>query len=302
MTQETNTKDLYRITPLIEGKEFEFLSATVKVEFGGLSHTGKVRPINEDHYLITRLGRDQETLLTNLPGGDVPQHFQEWGYAMVVADGMGGAARGEEASRLAISTLAHLGLHFGKWNLRINERIAREVTERAERFYQSVGEAVIEEARADPSLTGMGTTLTGAFSAGSDLFVASVGDSRVYLFRRGRLLQLTRDQTYSQLLADTGQIPQHEVSTHHLRHILTDAIGIGAKVNVKVRHLSLWDEDILLLCTDGLTEMVDEEEIAGVLLRDQSAQDTCQTLVDLALEHGGTDNVTVVLAKYQIPV
>jgi serine/threonine protein phosphatase PrpC len=303
VTQETDTKESYRITPLIEGKEFEFLSATVKLEFGGLSHTGKVRPINEDHYLITRLGRDQETLLTNLPVGDVPQHFQEWGYAMVVADGIGGAARGEEASRLAITTLAHLGLHFGKWNLRINERIAREVTERAERFYQSVGEAVTEEGRADPSLTGMGTTLTGAFSAGSDLFVTSVGDSRVYLFRRGRLLQLTRDQTYSQLLADTGQIRQHEVSTHHLRHILTDAIGGGAgKFNVKVRHLSLWNEDTVLLCTDGLTEMVDEEEIAGVLMRGQSAQETCQTLVDLALEHGGKDNVTVLLAKYEIPV
>ena len=110
-------------------------------------------------------------------------------------------------------------------------------------------------------------------------------------------------QTYSQLLADIGQIPQHEVSTHHLRHILTDAIGVGAgKVNVKVRHLPLLNEDRLLLCTDGLTEMVDEEEIAGVLMRDQSAQDTCQTLVDLALEHGGTDNVTVLLAKYEIPV
>jgi protein phosphatase len=303
MTKETDTKELYRITPLMAGKEFEFLSATVKVEFGGLSHKGKVRPINEDHYLITRLGRDQETLLTNLAAGDVPQHLQEWGYAMVVADGMGGAARGEEASRLAISTLAHLGLQFGRWNLRINKQIAREVTERAERFYQRVGEAVIEEGRTDPSLKGMGTTLTGAFSAGSDLFVASVGDSRVYLFRRGRLLQLTRDQTYSQLLADTGQIPQHEVSTHHLRHILTDAIGVGAgKVNVNVRHLPLLDEDRLLLCTDGLTEMVDEEEIAGVLMRDQPAQDACQALVDLALEHGGVDNVTVLLAKYEIPV
>src|ERR1700682_1997341 len=227
MTKEADTKEMYRVSPPIKGREFEVLSSTVKVEFGGLSHTGKVRPINEDHFMITRLGRDQETLLTNLPAGDVAQHFQEAGDAMVVADGMGGAARGEEASRLAISTLAHLGLQFGKWNLRINEEIAREVSDRAARFYQRVGEAVIEEGRADPSLTGMGTTLTGAFSAGSDLFVASVGDSRVYLFRRGGLLQLTRDQTYSQLLADMGQIPQHEVSTHHLRHILTDAIGSG---------------------------------------------------------------------------
>jgi PPM family protein phosphatase len=303
MTKETDTKELNRVPPLTKGKEFEVLSSTVKVEFGGLSHTGKVRPINEDHYMITRLGRDQETLLTNLPEGDVPHHFQESGYAMVVADGLGGAARGEVASRRAISTLAHLGLQFGKWNLRINEEIAREVSERAERFYQRVGEAVIEEGRTDPSLAGMGTTLTGAFSAGSDLFVASVGDSRVYLFRRGRLLQLTRDQTYSQLLADMGQIPQHKVSTHHLRHVLTDAIGVGSgKINVKVRHLPLLNEDRLLLCTDGLTEMVDEEEIAGVLMRDQGAQDACQTLVDLALEHDGKDNVTVLLAKYEIPV
>jgi PPM family protein phosphatase len=302
MSNEIDTKE-YRMLPLIAGKEFEFLSATVKVDFGGLSHVGKVRLINEDHYMITRLGRDQEMLLTNLPEGDVPKHFQESGYAMVVADGMGGAARGEEASRLAISTLAHLGLQFGKWNLRINQQIAREVSERAERFYQRVGEAVIEEARKDPSKTGMGTTLTGAFSAGSDLFVCSVGDSRVYLFRRGRLLQLTRDQTYAQLLADIGQIPQHEVATHHLRHILTDAIGVGSgKVSVKVRHLPLLNEDMLLLCTDGLTDMVDEEEIEAVLMRGLSAQDACQTLVDLALEHGGKDNVTVLLAKYEIPI
>jgi serine/threonine protein phosphatase PrpC len=303
MTQETDTKELHRVPQRIEDKPFDPLSATVRVEFGGLSHTGKVRTINEDHYMITRLGRDQETLLTNLPKGDVPEHFQESGYGMVVADGMGGAARGEEASRLAISTLAHLSLQFGRWNLRINDEIAHEVTERAERFYQRIGQAVIDEARTDPSKTGMGTTLTGAFSAGNDLFVCSVGDSRVYLFRHGRLLQLTRDQTYSQLLADLGQIPQHEVSTHHLRHILTDAIGVGAgKVNVTVRHLPLLNEDVLLLCTDGLTEMVDEEEIAGVLMRGQSAQDACQTLVDVALEHGGIDNVTVLLAKYEIPV
>src|SRR6266487_968253 len=94
MAKATDTEESLRVSPLIEDYEFKVLSSTVKVEFGGLSHAGKVRPINEDHYLITRLGRDQETLLTNLPAGDVPEHFQESGYAMVLADGMGGAARG----------------------------------------------------------------------------------------------------------------------------------------------------------------------------------------------------------------
>src|SRR4051812_42600916 len=118
MTKEADTKELIRVSPLTKGKEFSVLSSSVKVEFGGLSHTGRVRVINEDHFLIARLGRDQETVLTNLSEDDVPQHFRESGYAMAVADGMGGAARGEEASRLAISTLAHLGLQFGKWSLR----------------------------------------------------------------------------------------------------------------------------------------------------------------------------------------
>ncbi len=299
---EAETKETYRLSPLLEDKEFRFLSSVVRADFGALSHRGKVRQDNEDHYLITRLDRGQETILTNLPEGEVPKHFQEWGYGAVVADGMGGAARGEVASSLAISTLVHLGLHFGKWNVRINEQIAEEVKERVERFYQSTGDVVREEAQDDPALAGMGTTLTAAFSAGSDLFIASVGDSRAYLFRKARLKQLTRDQTYSQVLADAGQISQHEVSTHHLRHILTDAIGASqGKVNVEIKQLHLLDGDSLLLCTDGLTEMVEEEEIAGVLLRAENPQTACQTLVDLALENGGKDNVTALVAKYHIP-
>ncbi len=303
MSREAETRELYRLSPLLEDAESQILSSLVRAEFGALSHVGKVRSVNEDHYLIARLGRDQETLLTNLPAGAVPQRFQEWGYGMVVADGMGGAARGDVASRLAITTLVHLTLHFGKWNIRINEPIAREVMERAERFYQRVGETVTEEGQTNPSLAGMGTTLTAAYSAGTDLFVASVGDSRAYLFRNNRLQQVTHDQTYAQLLADAGQIAQHEVSTHHLRHILTDAIGAGGgKVNVKIKHLNLRNDDCLLLCTDGLTEMVEEEEIAGVLARELSPDETCRTLVDLALENGGKDNVTVLVAKYQVPV
>jgi serine/threonine protein phosphatase PrpC len=300
MTESADTKEFYRLSPLLEDKDLQILSSVVQARFAALSHTGKVRQVNEDHYLITRLGRSQETLLTNLPEGDVPPRFAEWGYGMVVADGMGGAARGEVASSLAISTLMQLMLHFGKWNLRINERVAQEVIKRAERFYQSVDEAVAKEGREDPSRAGMGTTLTATYSAGRDLFVANVGDSRAYLFRNNHLLQVTRDQTYSQMLADIGQISQRDVSTHPLRHILTQAIGTGT-AKVQLNHLPLRDGDCLLLCTDGLTEMVADEEIAAVLMREEQPDEACKTLVDLALEHGGKDNVTVVIGKYEIP-
>ena len=181
MNKETDTKELYRITPVIEGKKFEFLSATVKLDFGGLSHTGKVRAINEDHFLITRLGRDQETLLTNLPAGDVPQHFQEWGYAMVVADGMGGAARGEEASRLAISTLAHLGLHFGKWNLRVDDAIAREIMARAERFYPAIRKywPTLPDGALMPSYSGIRPKIVPPAVATQDFLIQGPGDHGV---------------------------------------------------------------------------------------------------------------------------
>lgn len=301
-TDGLDTRELLDISPLLDDKEFQTPSSVVRMEFGALSHVGKVRPNNEDHYLITRLYRGQETLFTNLPEGEVPLSFQEHGYGLVVADGMGGAARGDVASSLAISTLVHLALHFGKWNVRINKRIAEEVKARIQRFYQRIGEVVTEEGEENPDLSGMGTTLTGAFIAGTDLFVASVGDSRAYLFRDARLRQLTHDQTYAQMLADVGQIPQTEVSTHHLRHVLTDVIGAGRdKVNVQISQLSLLDGDSLLLCTDGLTEMVEEELIAGVLVKDISPQAVCEELVNLALEHGGKDNVTVLFVKYHNP-
>ena len=302
MAKETDTRELYRLSPLLADQDLQIISSVVQARFAALSHPGRVRQNNEDHYLIGKLDRGQETLLTNLPEGDVLPSFREWGYGMVVADGMGGAARGEKASSMAINTLMNLMLHFGKWNLRINERVAQEIIERAKGFYQSVGDALTEEGHENRSLAGMGTTLTAAFSAGRDLFVTSVGDSRAYLFRSHRLLQLTRDQTYSQLLADTGQISQHEVSTHPLRHILTQAIGAGGgSVKVQIKQLTLRNADCLLLCTDGLTEMVEEEEIAGVLMREDGPEAACRALVDLALEHGGTDNVTVLIGKYEIP-
>ncbi len=221
---------------------------------------------------------------------------------MIVADGMGGHAGGEVASRMAIATLINIVLHMPDWILRLDEEHAQKVMERAAERYRKVHQALQEKARLDPKLRGMGTTMTAAYSVGDDLFVAHVGDSRAYLFRDEKLQLLTHDQTQAQLMADIGMISQKEVARHRLRHVLTSALGGTEKaVKVDIQRLKLTNADRLLLCTDGLTDMVDDAGIASVLASAESSDSSCRRLVDLALENGGKDNVTVVLARYSIP-
>lgn len=277
-------------------------SSHVQVDLGALSHRGKVRPNNEDSFLVTRFERALDTLLTNLPAGYVPERYAETGYGMLVADGMGGAAAGEVASRAAIKSLVDLVLRTPDWIMRYDEPSVAQVMKRLDRRFLKIREALIDRVQADPSLAGMGTTMTLACSLGPGLIIAHAGDSRVYLFREGKLSRLTHDQTMAQTLADVGAIRSEDVDSHPMRHVLTGAITTqGATGRAELLHLQLADGDQLLLCTDGLTEMVAEAAIAEVLTAKGSAADACRTLVDLALEGGGKDNVTVVLGRYRIP-
>ena len=288
--------------PLPKNAEVERSSSLVHAEFGALSHQGSVRSENDDRYLVLKLGRDQETLLTNVTESGLPLSFQEWGYVLSVADGTSDEeAQGSAASSLALVTAVQLLLRFGRWNLRIDDRVAKEVMDRTRLFYERLSDVVSERTKGEPMMR-TGTTLTTAFSAGNELFVTHVGDSRAYLWRTGKLYRLTHDQTYAQLLADAGQISQEEVDTHHLRHVLTEALGVGeGKINVQVKRLQLEDGDCLLLCTNGLTNMVGEDQIATILQRSLGAQETCAQLVNAALENGGTDNVTALVGRYSIP-
>jgi serine/threonine protein phosphatase PrpC len=277
-------------------------SSQVRFEFGARSHPGKVRPRNEDHFIVTRYTRSMQPLMTNLPDGLIPERYEETAYCMLVADGMGGMAAGQLASRLAIAIGVNLSLDNPKWILKITGPGAQELMDTIRQRFRTIDESLTERARADATLTGMGTTLTAALSVGADLFLFHVGDSRVYLFRGGDLLRLTRDHTLAQAMADAGSIPPEDVSTHRYRHVLTKFIGgHGGKIEAEVQHFRLTDGDRLLLCTDGLTEMVEDGEIAAVLRRMDEPDETCQALVDRALEEGGKDNVTVVLARYAIP-
>jgi PPM family protein phosphatase len=277
-------------------------SATVQVEFAARSHAGRSQTHNEDHYLIQALGRTQRTLSTSLPAADLPGPFEEYAYVMLVADGVGGKGPGALASRVALSTLAHLALHFGQWNVRVDEQTAADIVERAEWFYQQTHDVLREKGLNRAETAGMATSLTAAYSAGDELFVAHVGHTRAYMFRTGELVQLTHDQTVASRFAEAVRPTPVAVESDDLRHILTDTIG-GSNANpeVEISRHRLVHGDCVLLCTDGLSDLVSDDGIAEVLTLRRSLDEQCTRLIDLALDRGGTDNVTVVLAQYNIP-
>jgi serine/threonine protein phosphatase PrpC len=277
----------------------EVLSALVNVDVAALTHPGKVRENNEDQFLVGRTERDLEVLLTSLHQDDIPRHSRETGYAMIVADGIGGVEGGEVASRLAIKTLLELVIQTPDWIMRLDDDLAEEFVRRASDRYRKADAAIRKQALSDPSLGRMGTTLTLAVSLAADLFVIHVGDSRAYLLRNGQLQQLTRDQTVVQSLLDAGVLTHQQAATHNMRHVLTQALGQHAdKLKIEVQSLKLADGDCLLLCTDGLTDMVPDGEISAVLVNSGKAEQQCQLLMDKALEAGGKDNITAVVAHY----
>jgi serine/threonine protein phosphatase PrpC len=276
-------------------------SASARIEVAGLSHPGMVRANNEDHFLIGRFGRFLETLHTNVPDGEVPKRVDEIGYGMLVADGVGGNVAGELASRLAISTLVHLFLQTPDWFLRVEEHDwMQEVIRRTTERYEQVNAALTEQVRNDPDLRGFATTLTMAASLGRRLLIAHVGDSRAYLVRDGQLRLLTRDHTMAQAMAQAGLIGSEQVATHRMRHVLLKALGDpDHRIEPDVHEHTLDDGDCLLLCSDGLTEMVDDNTITRIVGGSERAAQICERLVNAALKAGGKDNVTAVFARYR---
>jgi PPM family protein phosphatase len=282
-------------------------SSLIKIDFGAATHAGKVRQINEDAYIIYRASRAWEKLKTSLEQEYLPERLDEHAYGMAVADGVGGATGGQVASKMAIRLLMSLILNAAKWALKLDnpetrETEVKEAKQLAEEYFSKVDQALLQYAEAYPRLKGMGTTLTGAYSFGDDLFVVHIGDCRAYLFRQNQLKRLTHDQTVAQALADAGAIAPHEISTHRLRHTLTSCLGgQSSKIQLEIRHMRLMDGDRLMLCSDGLTDLVKEAEIADALRLKAESAAACEHLLDLAMQNGGTDNITILLAGYSFP-
>jgi protein phosphatase len=271
----------------------------VAVDAAGVTHTGLVRSSNEDHFLISRLGRYFETVSTSLPPDDLPSRADDASYSLIVADGMGGHVAGEVASRLAVREIVRLAFDLPDWIVRIDDTTSEAAAARAQDRIEKLNAMVFEGGQRDPDLRGMGCTLTAARNLGRVLQISHVGDSRAYLLRAERLHRLTRDHTYVQMLVDSGLMSEDDAAKSRSRHVLVNAVGgSNEEVRVDVERVPLANGDRVLLCSDGLTDAVDDEVIQMVLADAATASEACQALVARALARGGRDNITVVVAIY----
>ena len=242
---------------------------------GSLTHVGMVREVNQDSFCAL--------LAPNAPlGADA---------LLAVADGMGGHAAGDVASRLAIQQLvASLSAPSGN--------SAGDASGNEDRLREAValGNSKVFQASEKPEYHGMGTTMTAALITGDTANLVQVGDSRAYLLRDGEFKQITRDHNWVAEQVAAGALTPEEAKTHPRRNVLTRAVGTGPGVDMDSGAVTLKDGDVLLLCSDGLHGLVRDEEMARVI-NEQEPQQACQTLVEMANAAGGTDNSTVIVAR-----
>ncbi|MGQ9463139.1 MAG: Stp1/IreP family PP2C-type Ser/Thr phosphatase [Candidatus Fervidibacter sp.] len=251
----------------------------MRVEFSAATDVGRRREHNEDSYLTVQFERCHLDKVETLS-------------ILAVADGMGGHAAGEVASRLCLQVfVSNLLSSVNEW-LNFGEPNWSEAMKTA---FVEANRQVFAEAQA--MRNNMGTTLTAVVLCGNKAVFANVGDSRGYLLQSGKLKQITKDHSLVQQLVDTGILTPEQARWHPKRNIITQAIGIDPSVQVDIFEVTLLPGDLVLLCSDGLVDMVEDSEIERVLMSEPTVNTAAQTLVRLANEAGGEDNITVIVAK-----
>lgn len=262
----------------------------------GLSHPGRVRANNEDVFVVGELARTLLVRHTNLSQPE-EAHSRHRGHVLLVADGVGGNAAGEVASRLGTDAVEQFLLNAFRRFAAEPAADGQPAVQELQAALRRADARLFDEADRHPEWRGMGTTLTLAVSSGRRLFVAHAGDSRCYLYAGGTLRQLTTDHTF---LADMARSGLHADRAHHpWRHVVTNLLGgsqpgVRAEVNV----FDLHPGDVLLLCTDGLTDLVPDDAIAAVLAAEPDPEAACRRLIAEANRNGGHDNVTAVVARF----
>jgi protein phosphatase len=264
----------------------------------GLTDPGLVRPGNEDHFLVGDLARTLHVRQTSLPQAEFHKGRSR-AYVLLVADGMGGHNAGAVASALSVGTVEAFVVELLRRFSNLQADDEHGVIHDLREAVQEADARIVEEAHEHPELAGMGTTLTLAFASGRRLFVLHAGDSRCYLLRKGRLEQLTEDHTVVAEMVSRGALSPEQARRHPYRHVVTNVLGGDqAGVRVDVQRVQLEPGDVLLLCSDGLTDMLDDSRIAAVLGEEAEPKGACRRLVAEANEAGGRDNVTAVVARF----
>jgi protein phosphatase len=263
----------------------------------GLTHIGKVRKVNQDHFLICSLHKHMKIHFTSLPDVDALQSESErLAYLGMVADGVGGGAGGEEASRLAIQKVAGYVAHTMQCYYTADATDEQAFADALQEAAMQCHETVVQTAQEDPDRRGMATTLTLIISVWPISYLLQVGDSRCYLFRDGKLSQITRDQTMAQDLVDQGVLTRTDADNTRWAHVLSSAIG-GQQTAPVVTRIDRTSDDVVLLCSDGLTKHVPNEHIRERLGAMTSAKQVCEDLLQEALDGGGSDNITILVGR-----
>jgi PPM family protein phosphatase len=272
------------------------------IEIYATSHIGRVRKGNEDNYLLLNISNSRTMTSSQDPNEFIVQtqkfEVDEHGIVLAVSDGMGGALAGEVASQMAVETVSTRILNEDPdATLSPNSPNSSLI----ERLYDATVYAnhlIHNQGRTDPQFSGMGATFTGVGITQEAVDLIQVGDSRAYLVRNAKIYQVTKDQSLVQQLIDSQQISPEEAETHALKNVILQALGAQNEVYPVPARLIPQRGDILLLCSDGLSNKLHAEDLLRIILDNLDELDTaCKHLINEANERGGEDNITVILAK-----
>jgi protein phosphatase len=272
------------------------------LDFFGITDRGKVRKDNQDHFLVATLHKTMRVRVTSLPNPELLEMpSQRIASVGMVCDGVGGHAGGEAASRSAVEAVSSYVTNAMECVLDVSQEGDAEVFLEALRVAaKNAHEFIAAKARESGDRKGMATTLTMLFAVWPNLYLLQVGDSRAYRLRNGSLEQLTRDQTMAQELLASGVLTPEQAARSPYSNVLSSSLG-GATWSPEVTHTDVRHGDVYLLCTDGLTRHVSDEQITRRLLNLVSSEQAARALLADALDAGGTDNVTVLVLRNTLP-
>ncbi len=274
----------------------------IAVDVAGRTDIGKVRAVNEDQFLIAALHKLIDIHDTSLPDRYRTRiHSGARAVVLLVADGVGGAPAGERASSITLDAIMNYVTHSMRCFYALDQQAAPDLLHELAGSVRRSHEAVLAQGAESPEHAGMATTLTMAHVLWPRAYVVHIGDSRCYRLRGDQLELVTRDQTLSQALVESGEISQEQAQRSPFAHVLLQAIGGPQDIEPAVSQIDLEPGDTLLLCTDGLTKHVARNEMAALLTGAASAADAARALIDTALAGGGSDNVTAVVARLTRP-